>query len=1086
MFSLLWKSVFYYKRVHLSVFIGTVITSLVLTGALLVGDSVDYSLRKSATLRLGDIHYVLGARDQLINQKLAERLSAKIEQPVAGILQLPGMAIQQNTTSNDQTQINQVNLLGVDEDFWKFAGDFSTEIGRNEVALNTKLSAALGVSVGDDISMRVTNPSLMARDAPLSWRAEENTKRRRYTVTAIIPDESLGFFNLSPSQIVPYNAFISREFLQEQVEQPDRINMMLAGAGMNLSELKSAADEVAQPEDIGLTFRTHSSGVVQLESERIFFDDETKRIALEQSAAKGTLTYLVNSVGKGENLTPYSFVLAGAVPDDLKDNEIIINQWVADELQAKVGGAITLAYSQLLTNNEFAPQSRDFVVHSIRSMDSLKSEKELMPVFPGLSDVESCSDWDVGMPMDDELLEDERNEEYWDAYRQTPKALVTLAAGQEMWTNRFGDLTAIQIPGGNVERDEFRETFRSEMTLAKMGLEFLAVKEEADTAVDGAMDFGGLFLGMSFFLIGSALMLTSMLFSFGVQQRSHEMGSLLAMGYQPKHVRNLLIGEGMFIAIPAALIGAFAGSAYTKLLLAGLSQFWQGAVAGAAIEYHGKPITLVLGAFISIFCALATIGWFVWRYSKNQAITLLNTDLSQADSGQTLRFSAKTGLLASVGGVVLAVAIMLYASLAHIMEITYAYFGAGSLLLIASLGLLRYLLLSIQNDQSESRQSLFGLAVQNLTRRRGRSLAVVASLACGSFMVFSVSAMQEDLEAHSHLRASGSGGFALVARATLPVLDDPLAELNQPGVSGTKIKVRDGDDASCLNLNKTQTPQLLGVHVTDFIERGAFTKNPDDNKFDLLNMELEDGMIPALIGDANTAMWTLKKKAHVTKGDVLRYLDESGNEINVKLVGTIPARLSIFQGTILISDESFTTLFPSEDGYRMFLLDAPTDARQGLISKLHKDYDRFGMDVVTTTARLTEFYTVESTYLAMFLVLGGIGLMLGTVGLAVVVLRNIYERRSELALLQAVGYNKQNLIKLVGLEYGCLVFAGLLIGSLTAVVSMVPALAATTTSVEFGIQARILVFVVLMAVSCTVVAILTGIRRIDSQSLHYE
>jgi ABC-type antimicrobial peptide transport system permease subunit len=1086
MFNLLWKSVLYYKRVHLSVFIGTVLTSLVLTGALLVGDSVDYSLRKSATLRLGNIHYVLGARDQLISQELAENLSAHLERPVAAILQLPGMAIHQGTTSEERLQVNQVNLLGIDGEFWKFTDGFALDLGPNETALNTKLASALGVNIGDELSMRVTNPSLMARDAPLSWRSEEPTKRRRYTLKAIVPDDAVGQFNLSPSQIVPYNAFVNRAFLQEQIELPERINLMIAGEGITLSQLESALDEVGQPEDLGLTFRTHSSGVVQLESERIFFDDETARLAFEQPEASGTLTYLVNTIGIEDRLTPYSFVLAGSVPSDLKDNEIIINEWVAEEIEAKVGDTVTLAYYQLLVTNDFVEEKREFVVKSIRTMDSLIPEKELMPHFPGLSDVESCADWDVGMPMDEALLEDEGNEEYWDVYRQTPKAMVTLAVGQEMWRNRFGDLTAIQIPGGESEAATFRETFQSRMDMTRMGLEFMPVKENAEKAVDEALDFGGLFLGMSFFLIGSALMLTSMLFTFGIQQRSSEMGTLLALGYKPQHVRNLLIGEGMMIAVPAALFGAVVGSFYTRVLLYGLAQYWEGAVASASIEYHGKTGTLILGATVSMACAFATMGWFVSRYSKNQAVGLLHGDVSQDIQGKKSWFSGRLIGNSSLAGIVLALVIMVYASMSQMMEITYAYFAAGSLLLISALGLFRYALFTIQNRPSATPIGLFSLALQNLTRRKGRSLAVVASLACGSFMVFSVSSMQTDLEAQSHLRASGTGGFALIAQATLPILDDPLEQLVSKDVSGTKIKVRDGDDASCLNLNRAQSPQLLGVHLEDFVERGAFTKTPDENAFSLLDLDLDEGMIPAIVGDSNTAMFNLKKKTGVKNGDVLLYQDESGNEVKVKLVGTIPTRLSVFQGSILISDESFTRIFPSEDGYRMFLIDAPDDLESGVISELKKDYDRFGLDVVTTLTRLKDFYTVESTYLAMFLVLGGIGLMLGTVGLAVVVLRNIYERRSELALLQAVGFNKRDLIRLIGMEYGCLVAAGLIIGSLTALVSMIPALAATATSVEVGIQVKILCFVVVLAVGCTILAVLTGIRRIDNQSLQYE
>ena len=67
----------------------------------------------------------------------------------------------------------------------------------------------------------------------------------------------------------------------------------------------------------------------------------------------------------------------------------------------------------------------------------------------------------------------------------------------------------------------------------------------------------------------------------------------------------------------------------------------------------------------------------------------------------------------------------------------------------------------------------------------------------------------------------------------------------------------------------------------------------------------------------------------------------------------------------------------------------------------------FGGDATSTAERLARFHRVENTYLSTFQTLGGLGLLLGTVGLATVLLRNVLERRRELALLAAVGYRPE-------------------------------------------------------------------------------
>lgn len=1086
MYRLVLRSLRFYWRTHLGVCTGALLASAVLTGALLVGDSVDYSLRTFAMQRLGGIHFALNMRSEYFEDDLGRALREKIDSHVAPALHLRGMAIFDGATAEERVQINQVEVFGVDANFWNFADGSAPDLGANETAINSKLAAALGVKQNDYISLRVAKPSLMARDAPLSWRSDERSRRRRYKVKKILADTELGRFSLSPSQVPPYNAFVNRSLLQEQVDLGGRVNMMLVGEGVSSEELNLALKASWKPEHLGLEVRVHDSGVVQLETDRVFLDKETARAASTIPEGRGTLTYLINSISKGDASTPYSFAVAGVAPDGMGDDEIVINRWVADAIGAGVGDRITIAYVELLASNDFKDESREFTVHSIREMADLDAERELMPVFPGLSDVESCSEWDVGMPMDDEILQDEANEAYWDAYRQTPKCFLTLAAGQAMWGNRFGDLTAVRYAGGTEKAEALRAAIRNEMDPALAGLFFLPVRAQAFDAVSGAMDFGGLFLGMSFFLIVAALMLTGMLFVFGVQQRASEMGALLALGFRPGSVRLLLLSEGSIIALVGTVAGAGLGALYTRALIYGLGTYWQGAVANSTVLYHAEITTMVMGGAISLICAVSAMAIAMWRQSKHSARELLHMDFTQDQSTPGKERSGTLGFRLSAAGVAVSLVIVLYALMGYAVDVMIPFFAAGSLLLLSGLGLCRYALIRLNSGGASRDLTLGRLALQNVARRQGRSLAVVALLACGCFMVFAVSAMQEDLYAHAHDRSSGTGGFALVADSTFPLLEDPLKAIDDPDVSGTAIKVRDGDDASCLNLNQAQTPRMLGVNVAELAKDGAFSSDGDESIWELLNLDLPDGAIPALVGDANTAMWTLKKKTGIEKGDVLLYRDESGDEVKVKLVGALPMRLSVFQGTILISDEAFTRIYPSEAGHRLFLIDAPEEKAPAVAAKLGKAFDRFGLDAVPAVERLLEFYAVETTYLAMFLVLGGLGLAIGSVGMGVVVLRNLLERRGEMAMLRALGFKARPIYQVLFTEYGFLLAAGLGIGGIAAAVSIIPAFLATNSQVAIAVQLQLAALVLLTCATCMTAAILTGFRKNDAAALRSE
>jgi len=100
--------------------------------------------------------------------------------------------------------------------------------------------------------------------------------------------------------------------------------------------------------------------------------------------------------------------------------------------------------------------------------------------------------------------------------------------------------------------------------------------------------------------------------------------------------------------------------------------------------------------------------------------------------------------------------------------------------------------------------------------------------------------------------------------------------------------------------------------------------------------------------------------------------------------------------------------------------------------------------------RLNGFNAVQNTYLATFQVLGGIGLLLGSIGLGVVVLRNVLDRRGELAVLLAVGFRPRLLHRVVLVEHVCLLFAGLLAGLAAATLSVVPQMKLSGTRVPFG------------------------------------
>jgi len=773
----------------------------------------------------------------------------------------------------------------------------------------------------------------------------------------------------------------------------------------------------------------------------------------------------------------------------MQDDEVILNRWTADRLAVEPGDSVTVEYFHIPAGGGFDTRSRQFRVHSIVDTAALDPERRLTPLFPGLTDVETCSEWDIGMPMDEELLRDERNEEYWDLYGATPKMVVTLAAGREMWANRFGSLTAVRYPLGPATRDTLVRDLTARIDPAGLGFSLLPIREQILRAVSEAEDLGMYFLGMSFFLITAALMLTGLLFVFSVQQRAADTGTLLAVGFRPRHVRMLFLWEGGALALAGSVLGALGGTLYARALIRGLASFWKGAVANSAIRYHGEPVTLLYGIGATFACAMLAMAIAIWRQAKREPRELLSEDLEQElGTAQSKRRRPWVAWSLGVLGLIGAAGTVIYAIVSESETMAHDFFSAGGMLLMAGLAG-GALLLRRMESAAGTRLTIQSMGTRNAARRPGRSLTALGLLACGSFLVFATVAMKEDLEGHAHHRWAGTGGFALFGEATVP-LPDPLEtpkgrKLFNPrtaaalaDVGFVSMKVRDGDDASCFNLNKARAPRLIGLDPEALKSCGAFAREGEaEELWGLLGLDIAADTVPGIVGDTDTAMFGLKKKLGPEKGDVLTYRDERGELFKVKLVASLPTRLSVFQGTVLVSMNAFAQRFPSESGYRMFLADVPEEEAAQARRLLSSGLARLGVDVVPTTQRLKEFYTVESTYLGMFVVLGGLGLLLGTVGVGVVVLRNVMERRRELAMLQCVGFTRSQVARVIVAEHWMLLLAGVVVGAFSSLLAILPALVAPGVQVPYMGIVLILACVLLLGLAWTQIAAGLAVRK---------
>jgi putative ABC transport system permease protein len=1058
---LLLRNLTHHFRTNLPVLLGCVVCSSVLTGALLVGDSMRGSLRAMTLERLGRIETV-----SVSSQFFPVDLAGRLEKAANGSSVAPAVLVKGTVHAPEADEsvprrpAYKVNLIGVTPGFWKLfppAGSSADqELRPQRVVVNVALAERLGVKVGQTVQAFVERASALPRETVLGER-RETLRPLSLKVDEILPDRHAGRFSLEASQQTPLNLFVPLEDLARLLEQPGRANALLA-VGLN----KPPA--VFTLEDFGASL-VKGTNCYWLEHRRLALNEPLEAAAIEAAAKEGltanrVLTSLATDIRLGMKTVPYSIVAAveGLSPAlaDAPTGSAILNDWTAKELGAKVGDKIAVDYFESQRDGSLVVKRAGFAVVATTPIEGWADDPHFAPTLPGVTDVDDFRNWKVPFDVDRKRIRTQ-DDDYWHRHKTTPKVFVKLEDGRKIWATRFGETTSLRLSlpkGDGAALGATVEAFRTRLTAsldpATQGFHFDPIRKRQLEASSGSTPFDVLFLSFSFFLIASAAAIVALMFRLNTERRAKEVGLLLAVGTTPADARRILLGEGLILATIGSIIGLGGAALYARLMIAGLTSQWQDAVNVPFIDFYATPTSLAIGASASILLATVAIWWSIRRLVQAPAPRLLAPGFTfgDASAGPPSRWRRWAALALFVVGIAV--------PFAGGRDDVGVFFGGGAALLAAGLLAFADWLArpTVGVVRGSGTSAAIRLGIRNARRQRTRSVLTVCLLAFASFIVVSVSAFRHGEEDRPPAKDSGDGGFALAAESASPLFAPPDAahEIDLPLADPTltllkecdvhALRVRAGDDASCLNVYQPQRPTLFGVDER-FRERGGFAfsrtisgadEDERTNPWRLLERRFDDGAVAA-IGDAETMQYILKTSV----GSDLVVSDDAGRPVTLRFVGSLSG--SIFQGQLLIADEALLDRFPQTAGFQFFLFDTGSidrERQRDLGAKLEVDLSDYGFEVKSTAAVLAAYRAVANTYIAAFQTLGGLGLLLGTLGLAAVVLRNVFERRGELALLRAVGFQQSTVSTLVLAENAVLLLVGVAIGAASSVVAVAP------------------------------------------------
>ena len=963
------RSITYYQSYYKLVTCAVIAMMTVLVGSLMVGDAVRGTLVDRVQERLGDTETVITSGTGFLNEDI-------MQQPL--LKNAKGYLLSDGFVSHAGKMI-PVQVWGTDRD----------SIDYGDALINEPLARQLDEET--DFVLHLPAHSLVPSGT--LFVTQSYSTQFRLHVKSVRRVEQGGNLLLHNDQTLPLNVFVNREELAEQMQLQGKINLIMS------------PDMIG--EDVFATAWNPAFSGIRADNDAV----TTDRVFLQQQVVDAVqpqhtnLAYLVNDLYTKNDSVPYSFVTATDSwnGQPLTGNEMLVSDYLANRLKVKAGDSLHVDYFVTRGMKSLETRSQVFTIKQVVPLEDIRTDSLLTAEFPGLSNVERCTDWDSDLPIDMERIR-KIDEDYWYAYRQTPKALVAYDAVKKDWGTTFGVATALYTANA---ADKVRQ-----ITPQQMGVLVAHPREAGLYSAQNGTDFSSLFLALGFFIILSGVLLMQNPLVEMLIQRKGEIQLMTTIGYSRKRITHWLMSE-IFTVVPVAgFIGTLAGIAYAAIILLLLGTVWSGATHTEGFRLHVNETSLIGGFIAGMVICGATAYYVIHRVWKNKQPNEVKS--SSANNIRLCVFFLIPAICTFIYNLITSHSIVLFVV-------------SGVLWLIASsLCFIAYIQHKSQEEVSFSKKAMLW---KSLAANKSQVLLSFWALAVGVFTVFAVGLNRPDFS-RSVEDASITGGYNLWCDSRIPMEYD----LNNQQVR-KKLSLQDipdsvsfmqclkytQDEASCLNLNKVSTPTVLGVNTEELAEHFQVDVSPLQKN--------SEGVYPILM-DQESLIWSMMKSV----GDTLQYRNSEGKDVQLLIAGSYPT--GIFHGTALMDRNLFRELWPDESGSRLFLVRCGEEKQANVKDLLETALNEYGLQVCTTTERFELFFTVTETYLTIFLTLGGLGLLIGVISLVVVMRKILVSRRTEIKMLFTLGYSHETVFGMLYHESLLVPVVAIVIGALGSIISI--------------------------------------------------
>ena len=522
-----------------------------------------------------------------------------------------------------------------------------------------------------------------------------------------------------------------------------------------------------------------------------------------------------------------------------------------------------------------------------------------------------------------------------------------------------------------------------------------------------AADLNTLFLSLCAVVMIAALFVQAELARLFTEEKTDENRLLVFSGFSRKKIFLIFLFQFGAVVFIAAAMGSVSGIFFTRGLLLLLDLLRPQKIA-AGYNLH-VSLTLLIAAFLITGFTSLCAGLPVLIKKRDKKI-----------SSRKLFNPLHAALLSLAPAIVLL----------SMRKPVPALFG-GMFLSVSLLAFVGAFIIFMRRKQF----SFNTLPWSGILYDYRPALNLALPSAFGLLLLYSVFAHRTLGQRYPESRQSGTGGFGFF----ISVEDSIPHDLNKPevqkkfglthfspGDSFVQCRLVQIDDASCLNLNKSFSPSLLGVPVQMLAEKKTFSFIDDRSGkgWNTLTEKFSDGSIPCAM-DESPLLWSLAKK----KGDTLIYTNEQGEPLKLHI--SLVLKDSVFQGHILLENKFIQEHFPSTAKNRIILAEGDISRKSDLLRGL----DRYGPEILSAGEKLAEYEDLSNAYLGVFFSLAGIAFFTALAGSTILMLDSAARHARFRALMAAIGFSEKKIFASVFTEYCAALILGIISGITGALIS---------------------------------------------------